>query len=279
MSAPKRQTPRAIRAGVDPDGFLSRRWSVMTGAGVIAARTLTPAAPSARPPLVALHGISRDAGSMFDAFSGAAQRAGRALVVPLFSAADWPAFQRIGAARPDLALLALIRLLGDIGVLTAPRFELFGYSGGAQLAHRFAMLYPRRVAHLHLAAAGWYCWPDTEVPFPFGAGDSRKPHKPGHATLPRLMRDQFSDYLAVPKTIFVGTGDTLRDEALRTDHGIDALQGPTRLDRARRYARALDAAAAARGIATRAGFVELPGCGHSFTQCARMTDMVARVAG
>ena len=95
--------------------------------------------------MVVLHGISRNAGTLARLFAPEAERTGRTLIVPHFPAGHWPDFQRPSkAARPDQALLALLDRWRECPDIPGP-VDIFGHSGGAQLAHRLAMLYPHRV--------------------------------------------------------------------------------------------------------------------------------------
>ncbi|MFN4192442.1 MAG: alpha/beta fold hydrolase [Tabrizicola sp.] len=224
------------------------------------------------PPLVALHGISREALAHWQAFGPLAAAQGRALLVPRFDERDWPQFQQIGRVRPDLVLLDLLRQAG----LVTQRVDLFGFSGGAQLAHRFAMLYPHRVATLHLAAPGWYTLPDTTVPWPLGLGDG--PRRSRRSLDPAaLSRLQLRQYLALKVRLWVGERDVGREASLRQTEMLDVLQGRTRLDRARRYADAFRRAALDHGLEPDIDLKVLPGCGHNFTDCARTGNLAARV--
>ncbi len=237
----------------------------------LSGRFLPGAEPDATP-LIALHGISRNARALWEAFAPGAQASGRAMLVPRFDAANWPQFQRISKARPDLALLDLIQH----SALNGQRLDLFGFSGGAQLAHRFAMLYPHRVACLHLAAPGWYCLPDLQKAWPQGLCHAARP---GLRTfdMAALSRSQLSSYLALPVRIWVGADDVARDASLRQSADIDATQGHTRLDRAFTYAKAFARAAQTWGITPNIEVTVLPGCGHDFTQCAQVGGLAARV--
>ncbi|QCR09713.1 alpha/beta fold hydrolase [Brenneria rubrifaciens] len=228
------------------------------------------------PPLVALHGISRDARAIREAFAVHALTSGRVLVAPRFSQTDWPGFQRIGARRPDHALLALFMELQSIGINTT-RVELFGFSGGAQLPHRFAMLYPQRIARLHVAAAGWYCLPDTSIAFPAGLGDGGGKPGPDRTDIAAICRVQLPEYLRLPLRLYVGAEDTERDPALRADPLLDAIQGCDRVARARTYAAAFASAARAHGIIPDVTFSVLPDSGHNFALCARRGGLAARV--
>lgn len=217
------------------------------------------------PPLVALHGISRDAAGVAGAFSEPCASKGQVLITPLFTRENWSHFQRIGGYRPDRALLALLALVQQMGLARTDKVEMFGYSGGAQLAHRFAMLYPQRVAALHLAAAGWYCLPDLTQPFPMGLAPSETDLK---TNIPALAHNQLRHFLALKLRVYVGAEDHHRDEALRKEPCIDDVQGRHRLARARYYCKAVRAAADARGVTADLSLCELPGCVHSFSDCA-----------
>ena len=121
-------------------------------------------------PLVAVHGIRRGAREQAALFGARAAALGRVVVAPLFDAERWPAYQRIGGARrSDLALLELLESLRAEGLMGQARFDLFGFSAGAQFAHRFAMLHAERVHHLNVSSAGWYTFPDNTA-FPYGIG-------------------------------------------------------------------------------------------------------------
>lgn len=248
-----------------------QRLSYVKGTMRLAARFQPPRRPGSTP-LIALHGISRNARALWDAFVPEAQDTGRAVLVPRFDAVRWPQFQRIGKARPDLALLSLIRQ----AALEGQKFDLFGFSGGAQLAHRFAMLYPHRVATLHLAAPGWYCLPDLETDWPQGL--RRDPGKRLRLfDAAALSRMQLENYLSLPVRLWVGANDLQRDASLRQSVEIDLRQGLTRVDRAFRYAEAFVKLAQAKGIHANIKITVLPGCGHDFVQCAQTGGLASRV--
>ena len=240
---------------------------VASTSGTLAARVITPADQSGLPPLVVLHGISRNADELAALFAPEAEKHGRSVVVPHFTEKAWPHFQRpCRASRPDQALLALIVRLGTIDPALAGPVDLFGHSGGAQLAHRFAMLYPHKIARLSLAAAGWYCLPDTSMAYPYGLGLDTAA---GSLSWARRHKQALPAYLGLPVQVFVGTADHQRDDTLRTSPDLDRLQGLTRIARAETYVARFRAAALAQGIAPDVTLTRLPGVSHDVGQAIR----------
>ena len=185
--------------------------------------------------LVCVHGISRNAAEHLAAFR-AATGGGLAVLAPRFGKREFPDYQRLGLygkrARSDLALDAALERFSAMTGIETSRFHLFGFSGGAQFAHRYALLHPQRVLSLHAAAAGWYTMPDPHVPWPYGLGRRR---------LVRPMIHNLPVFLRRPIHVYVGSADTNRDHTLRQNQIVDAQQGRTRVERAHRWATAVDA--------------------------------------
>lgn len=227
-------------------------------------------APGARELLVLLHGQGRAVGDLRRAYAQAALGAGFALVLPLFDETTFKRYQVLsGSAGPLAAAGALSQALDDAaGSLGAdPRVHLLGFSGGAQLAHRYAMLEPQRVLSLAIVAAGWYTWPDPLVAFPYGTA----PSTDAPNGLPRLAQ-----YLGVPLRVMVGDHDTKQGASLRTSPALDAVQGGNRFERAMRYVTAVQAAALAAGVEPRVSLELLPGAGHSFLEAVGRGGLVER---
>ncbi|MFN3727879.1 MAG: hypothetical protein ACK4SZ_16430 [Allosphingosinicella sp.] len=248
-----------------PDSVPTGRTSFRTLIGAPDAEYFTylpPAASAASPVVVLVHGITRNAAEHVFRFAAAADCANAILVAPLFTKASYGQYQQVvDGARGVQADLALFDMLTAVAAATGAdtrRVHLFGFSGGAQFAHRFMMLHPERVAALAVAAAGWYSFPDPDLPYPFGIGSHPIPGG-------RFDAEQF---LAIPRHVLVGDRDVARDEALRTGRRLDQLQGRNRLERARAWSAAMDKAAETRGIATRTTLSLLAGGSHSFTQAA-----------
>lgn len=248
---------------------------IASPSGTLCARVIRPTTASRLSPLVVLHGISRNADELVDLFRADAEHSGRRIVVPHFGEKLWPDFQRPSRnARPDQVLLALLAHLAVLDPAFAGPVDLFGHSGGAQLAHRFAMLFPHRVGRLNLAAAGWYCLPDTSMAYPYGLGADATPET---LTWARRHHHAMPAYLRLAVRVFVGTEDTDRDASLRQNPKLDRIQGLTRLARAETYVDRFRAAAVARGIVPDIALTRLPGVTHDVAQAIAQADLACRV--
>ncbi len=218
---------------------------------------------SEAPPLVAVHGIRRGARDQAELFAARAAALGRPVIAPLFDEENWRRYQQVvRKKRADLALLALLTELRSADIWRTPSFDLAGFSGGAQFAHRFAMLYPELVARLTVASAGWFTFPD-DAPFPYGlAARPGRPDDWGPQLAAGLDR-----FLRLPIQVCVGAEDNVTDINTRSGPKIDRQQGKDRVTRATRWAEALREAARERGIAPRVALAVLSGCGHEFRAC------------
>lgn len=220
------------------------------------------------PIFIAVHGIHRGMLSQARQFAPLIDAVGGVLVAPLFPKRRFPDYQRLGRlGRGDRADLALKRILADVSHhlgLPAAELVMFGYSGGGQFVHRFAMANPRQVKRMAIAAPGWFTFPDQQQPFPRGIGET--------AALPDVMFDPMR-FLRIPTLVMVGENDVVRDANLRTGKKIGSQQGGNRLDRGRHWIAAMSAAASRFGVDTPFRFTTLPGCGHSFIECMKRGGM------
>lgn len=223
------------------------------------------------PVLVAVHGISREARQQIDLFAAHAALHRCALIAPWFREEDYAGFQRLGldgrGGRADrflLRILAAFDELFECATPSAARF-LFGYSGGAQFAHRFALLHPGHCSALVLGAAGWYSFPDPAVAWPRGLAD-----------WPAEQSPALADWLHLPMLVLVGRKDIEQDEVLRTGRALNRQQGRNRLERARRFVGAVNAAAGTAGVVAPARLEVLPGVGHSFIDAVTLGGLADR---
>lgn len=180
--------------------------------------------------LFTIHGISRNAKEHIHGLIPQADRHGTILVAPLFLKTNFPRYQQLGTnAQQERADMAFDHVLQDVHewlkIPPAP-MRLFGFSGGGQFLHRYAMFYPKRVARMVLAAPGWYTFPDPDRIYPYGLKSTRDwPH----------LTFSLGKFLQIPTMVLVGGEDDLRDKDLNTDREIDSFQGLNRVERAERW--------------------------------------------
>ena len=222
------------------------------------------------PPLVAVHGILRDAKGMLKAITARLAQGGRMVIAPLFDEVGWRGYQRVtGKRRADLALLSLLKRIKSPDRPDIQPVDLLGYSGGAQFAHRFALLYPHLIGRLALCSAGWYTFPD-EAPYPCGLSVPRA-GLPGITT---LTRTNLPCFLRLPINVYVGEHDTEIDPNLRRGQALDRQQGRNRVERAANWVAALKKVAATHGLQSKVKLTVLEGCGHDFRQCVHQGRLV-----
>ncbi len=133
---------------------------------------------------------------------------------------------------------------------------VFGFSRGAQLAHRFALFYPERVDTVASISAGSYTLPTEKrtnekgaqiLPLPYGVGDMEQ----------RLGRALDNEQLKnVSFWLAVGGNDNRVDDVPRA---FDPYVGKTRLDRARTFQNALLA------LGVKCRLIVFPNTGHEIT--------------
>lgn len=117
------------------------------------------------PLLVVVHGSARTAEGFRDAFIEFAEEHGCVVLAPLFPRSAVSADELDGyklqpplGYRYDQVLLSIIEEVAA-EYRTAREFYLYGFSGGAQFAHRFAYLHPGRLKAVSIHAPGQVCLP------------------------------------------------------------------------------------------------------------------------
>jgi pimeloyl-ACP methyl ester carboxylesterase len=111
------------------------------------------------------------------------------------------------------------------------RYDLVGFSGGGQFAHRFALFAHRpQCDRIVACSSGWYTLPDAASPYPYGLG-----------TTQRASDADVRKALATPLHLAVGSADTdPNSSGLRHTAEADA-QGLNRFQRANyAFQRAMD---------------------------------------
>jgi pimeloyl-ACP methyl ester carboxylesterase len=221
--------------------------------------------------LVAVHGISRNAAEIALRFSQSSEWDGWVIIAPLFEKKRFGQYQQLvasnGQTASDKALLMLLDRLELDYALDVDQISLFGFSGGAQMVHRFAMLHPQRVRKVYAMAAGWYMLPDANLPYPVGwsgVGVGRN--------------SEMALGLSVPMMICVGSDDRGRDKALRRSPVIDQRLGTNRHNRARRWVGEMRNAAEKLGAEPNIEFVVIPGGTHDFGVCVELGSLISNAA-
>lgn len=210
-----------------------------------------------RPPLVCVHGIGRDAEGHLAAFTDWAERTGTMVLAPLFDRRRYRGYQRLKSSNRTLHPAAALDAILEETVGTR-RCLMYGFSGGAQFAHRYALVRPERVAGMALAAAGWYTFPSAVASFPYGLAAGR---------LPAALAIDFPSFLQLPKCVLVGDRDVERDPSLRSNRVLDREQGDNRLARATAWVAAINRAGAKAPPAPSCRLVVVPGVGHDWQEC------------
>jgi pimeloyl-ACP methyl ester carboxylesterase len=222
-----------------------------------------PSLPAGAPArlLLVLHGIGGNGPDIARVFEPVAQEHGWIVAAPTFVYGDWrsPAAVRGEDVRLDRQLSAL---LDDVpwrsGHPLRGRLLLAGFSRGAQLADRFALFHPERVAAVASLSAGTYTLPEDsadldgdgepdDLPLPFGTSDMTQ--WVGHAL-------DANDLRRVHFLVCVGGDDTNPADLPRQ---WDPLLGSTRVSRAYVFEHALEL------LRVPAQLTVFPGAKHQLT--------------
>ena len=210
--------------------------------------------------LVSVHGVSRNVEEHIELLRPLAERFGVVLLAPLFAEDCFPDYQRLGrkgqGPRADLALIRLLNELKGLLGQDTSCVDMFGFSGGAQFAHRFAMAHPQRVRRLSLGAAGWYTMPDRSLSYPFGVRDANG--------LDGVRLDVITA-ARLPTLVLVGERDnSTEDEELNQSKRVCRRQGANRRERAHSWVQEMNNFATKRGDSPATRLLVLPGVDHSF---------------
>ena len=209
--------------------------------------------------VISIHGISRNAEEHIRGFIPQAEKYGAAIIAPFFPKDNFPRYQQLGksadAGRADLAFDHIIQDASEWLQQQCGPLRIFGFSGGGQFAHRYAMFYPKRVRRLVLAAPGWYTFPDPDRHYPLGLRSSK--------AWPKLSFSA-ERFLGIPTLVTIGDEDDLRDADLNKAREIDAFQGFNRIERGERWINAMRALGRAFAVPTDFRFERIPNANHAY---------------
>lgn len=227
------------------------------------------------PVVLALHGMGGSGDRMTQRLAEFADRNGWIVVAPSMVYRDYMDPEQVRLDDQDLLprlrdMLDAVPLLVPANVRVADRAFIYGFSRGGQLAHRFALFYPERVAAVVALASGSYTMPTAVGTGAAGGAEASTRFPFGVADLTRYVGHPF-DLAAIRKVPFyigVGANDASPDGVPRP---FDALEGTTRVERARAFAASLRTL----GVSTTLDLI--PGIAHeeSSTMRANATDFLA----
>jgi len=226
---------------------------------------MPPSGRPDRPLLIAVHGSDRNWLACREAFVPLADRCDISLLAPLFpegvstpGMADGYKFLR----EPDVDYIALLHAMlaafAEISPFDSRRLFLFGFSGGAQFAHRYALVEATRLAGLVVAAPGNVTLVDDTLPWWAGTKDmDRALGRP----LDRAGLGRLPVHLIVgSKDFSEGLVERGPDDPYYSPHS--QLGGATRWERIASLARSL------KSVAGNVSEETVEGAGHDFAPLA-----------
>jgi poly(3-hydroxybutyrate) depolymerase len=232
---------------------------VLAEDGVYVPSTLDLGRPT--PVLLALHGQGGSGPAIARRLQGCAEQHGWLLIAPTMAYRDYldPDQVRRDAEENLPRVRALVARLPALlpGVRPRAGLLLYGFSRGAQMAHRFGLVYPREVAAVAVLSAGSYTLPEDQdaarapLDFPFGVAD-----------LEAVGGAPFDPVAFGRLPFWIGVGGADANPA-DTARAWDRLEGRTRVERAQAFARQLQA----RGV--NASLHVFGGTGHEETGTMR----------
>ena len=161
--------------------------------------------------------------------------------------------------RADLRLNELIgEVARQIPGINSQKIYLFGFSGGGQFVHRYAIFYPERVLRAVAGGAGWYVWPDEQLIYPIGLYVLEFVYW----ITPDLNRFLSSDVL-----VLVGAEDTTKEDVREEylTYNLTDLQGENRKIRAKNWVQELEQIATKEGVDFDVKLMFAPNTGHSIS--------------
>ncbi len=222
--------------------------------------------------IILVHGISRNADEIMESFISHADKNNSLLIAPIFTKEYASDYQRLGrrgkGPRSDYLLRSVIsEVYENIGMTFKP-FYLFGFSAGAQFAHRYAFAHPTDVIKVALVAAGWYTLPIKRIDYPIGL----------------KLGNQFNDIVFEPLRflrtrfkVYIGENDLSRDKGFNKKKLIDELQGDTRVIRAENWVKLMNKQYKKHSIPNSVDLVVLNRVGHSFINSEKQAHLSNKV--
>ena len=214
--------------------------------------------------IVALHGLGGSGEGIGTGLLIFARQNKAILLAPTFNyESNWHDVQVI--SKEEIVLTSkLNQMVSELetrrGLNLQNRVMLYGFSRGAQLAHRYAILYPQRTLAAVVLAAGSYTLPytvnlqgdkQTPMPFPYGVAD-----------LAKYTGSNFDQASLLKVNFWQGVG-ALDNNPDQTPPAWDAYLGKGRLNRAQKFYQVL------KQIGCTSQLTTFPNTGHEETVAMR----------
>lgn len=213
---------------------------VLNAEGIFLPPLLDPSKPVQV--LVALHGMGGRGNVIGQRLGECASTNGWVVIAPTMAYRNYMDPEQV--LLDDQATLPWLRNLvdslpitvGGAPIKTTDRVMLYGFSRGAQVAHRFALFYPDKVASVVALSAGSYTLPrrtarvgsqDKPLAFPYGVAD-----------LERYAGVPFDAKLVARVPFLVGVGSADNGTA-GVPRPWDPYEGSTRVERAQAFTRSV----------------------------------------
>ncbi len=235
----------------------SRQISVPANGERPAFWVFVPSGPNVpRVAVIALHGMGQKGDAIGGQLMPFAQARNWVIIAPTLDYGEWRDPDQLVKSEPRIVrqVIDVVDHFKEVtGVPIQPRFITFGFSRGAQTATRLGMIYPDRVIGVGAASAGTYTLPTRTVPSPSGPIPAPFPFG-SDGIEQKLGRPVIID--SVKKVSYwIGVGE-LDSKDADVPRQWDTYQGKNRLERAERFARAVQDA----GCVTR--LFKTTGVGH-----------------
>jgi pimeloyl-ACP methyl ester carboxylesterase len=226
--------------------------------------TYKPADYRDGPMLIVFHGTLRDADVYRDHAKELGDRLNMLVVAPKFDSKQFGRgmYQQGGlfqdgkvAPREQWTWSLVPKIVDEVRRLEKRPdlpYYLIGHSAGGQFLVRLTAFAPTEARRVVAANPGSHLFPNHEMLYPYGFG-----------RLPEELsdEDQLRRYLAQPLTLYLGTGDTLRDSDLDKSAEADQ-QGKSRYERGTNAFRAAEELAKSKGWKFGWRMIEAPDVGH-----------------
>jgi poly(3-hydroxybutyrate) depolymerase len=204
--------------------------------------------------LLALHGMGQVGDSLGGQLMPFAQERNWVVIAPTIDYGEWRDPERLALAETRVlpqVLDVVDHARRELGVATRERIVVFGFSRGAHAAARLGLLYPNRVVGVAAASGSAYTLPTAvarngagrpvAAPFPLGTAD-----------IARYFGKSVDENAVSRVQYWVGVGAN-DDRDADAPRAWDVVLGKNRLERAARFANAMEQAGCVTRISVTAG--------------------------